>query len=323
MILPRFELHQPASVREAVELAARLAPDFDFVAGGTDLLQNYKNRLNPKPHVVSLARVGELRELTPRRVGALVTLAELESSELVQKELAVVAQAASKVASPLIRQTATVGGNLLVETRCFYFNQSRPWRASKGFCMKAEGDNCLVVPQKERCYATFSGDLAPAFIVLGARVKLVSASGEREVELARFYDGDGIKRHVLRAGEMIASVEVPEPPPGLRAQYRKLRLRDAFDYPEMGLAVSLVTRGGCVESLRIVATAVDTVPLVFDKLTSAVSGRPLSDELVEVLAERVMKAVTPVKNTALSPNYRRRMVGVFLRRMLGGARGET
>ncbi|MBI3890235.1 MAG: FAD binding domain-containing protein, partial [Candidatus Wallbacteria bacterium] len=157
MLLPRFELHRPATVREAVEIAARFGADCDFVAGGTDLLQNYKNRLNPRPHLVSLAGLGELRELTPVRVGALVTLAELEDSAVARRTMGVVASAASKVASPLVRQTATVGGNLLVETRCFFFNQSPLWRESKGFCMKADGDVCLVVPQKEKCYATFSG----------------------------------------------------------------------------------------------------------------------------------------------------------------------
>ncbi|MBI3891092.1 MAG: FAD binding domain-containing protein, partial [Candidatus Wallbacteria bacterium] len=157
---------------------------------------------------------------------------------------------------------------------------------------------------------------APAFIVLGASVRILSSAGELTVPLAELYEGDGIKRHVLRPGELILSVELPPSAQAMRGAYLKLRLRDSFDYPEMGLAVALAMRGEAIGELRVAATAVDTVPLVFDELTSALAGQPLTPELIDVLVERVTKRVTPVKNTALSPNYRRRMVGVFLKRML-------
>lgn len=316
MLLPRFELHRPETAAEAVALASRLGDDSDYVAGGTDLLQNYKNRLNPKGHLISLARVRELSELTPTRLGALVRLCDLEESPMARERLRVVAEAAAKVASPLVRQTATLGGNLLVETRCYYFNQSHFWRASKGYCMKAEGDVCLVVPQKEKCYAAFSGDLAPALMVLGASVRLLGPAGERTVPLTAFYAGDGIKRHVRLPGELILGVEIPEAARDLRGGYRKLRLRDSFDYPEMGLAVALRMDGDRLASLRVAASAVDTVPIEFDELTAGLAGRPLTAELLEVLAETLMRRVKPVKNTALSPNYRRRMVGVFLKRLV-------
>ncbi len=316
MLLPRFELHRPSSVDEALTIAARHAGDCDFIAGGTDLLQNYKNRLNPRGHVVSLLGIDALQELSPTRIGALTTLARIEESETMRRELPILVEAASKVASPLVRQTATLGGNLLVETRCYYFNQSEFWRRSKGYCLKAEGDVCLVVPQKETCYAAFSGDMAPALMALGASARLKSLDGERIVKLTEFYEGDGIKRYVLRPGELVQGVELPPSATSLRGAYRKLRLRDTFDYPELGLAVTLGMEGEKIRELHVCAAAMETVPLCFDDLTGSLHGQPLSDSLIQLLGERIVKRVKPVKNTALSPNYRRKMVMVYLRRML-------
>ena len=178
MILPPFELHRPRSVDEAIGIASGLDGDFDYVAGGTDLLQNYKNRLNRKGHLVSLADLPEMRGISATRIGALERLADIERSPVILDRLPGVARAASQIASPLVRESGTVWGNILVETRCFYFNQSFFWRQSKGFCLKADGDACLVVPQKEICYAAYSGDIAPVLLALDAAFALRGPGGD-------------------------------------------------------------------------------------------------------------------------------------------------
>jgi 4-hydroxybenzoyl-CoA reductase subunit beta len=318
MHLHPFELHRPGSVAEAVAISAGLSGGFDWLAGGTDLLPNYKMHLNPKPHLVSLDRVRELTERSPTRLGAMVRLADLDRDPAFRRAYPGLAEAIGEVATPLVRESATVGGNLLVETRCFFFNQSGPWRQSLGYCLKAEGDKCHVVPQKERCYATFSGDLAPALAVLGATVELAGPAGRRRLPILELYDagGDGIRRHTLAPGEFVVAVELPPSAAGRPASYQKLRVRPSFDFPELGLAASGSLADGRVASLALAAGGLETYPRRFDAITETLVGQPLTPARIAETAEAVQRAVRPVHNTFLAPDYRRRMVSVFVRRAL-------
>lgn len=317
MIMAPFRLHRPESVAEAAALAAEFgAGRCDFIAGGTDLLQNYKNRLNAKPHVIALENVAEMRGITAERIGAMERLTDVSRHAVVRERWPGLAEAITHVASPVIRNTATLGGNLLVETRCYYFNQTTFWRETKGSCMKAESDECLVVPQKEICYAAYSGDLAPVLGVLGAAVELASAKETRVVPLTEFYVGDGIEKNVLREGELIVGIRIPEEASTFRAGYRKLRTRDAIDYPEMGCAAALrLDAAGRVEALRAATTAVDVVPH-FRDYTSEYAGRDAREAAAAVAADMEDRA-QPKKNTAMPVGYRKKMVRVFLQRLLG------
>ena len=249
-------------------------------------------------------------------------LADLEADPEFLAAYPGVADALGEVATPLVRASGTVGGNLLVETRCFFFNQSYFWRASLGFCLKADGDRCHVVPQKERCYATFSGDLAPALMVLDAEVELAGPDGRRRLSLRDLYDrdGDGIRRVTLRPGELVVAVHLPRSARGQRGRYKKLRVRPSYDFPELGVAVAGRWDERRVESLRLAVGGVEPYPRRFDELTDPLVGGPLSPERLVRLAEEVTKRVRPVHNTFLLPDYRRRMVGVYVRRALGEAR---
>ena len=256
MHLDPFELHRPTTVDETVSLAGRLAPNVDYLAGGTDLLPNYKMHLNVRSNLIALEDVSELRGVSLDRVGAMVRLADLEADPAFAAAFPGVAAAAREVATPLVRASGTLGGNLLVETRCFFFNQSLPWRESLGYCLKADGDRCHVVPQKVKCYATFSGDIAPALAVVDAEVEIAGPAGRRRLPVARLYDpvGDGIHRHKLAAGELIVAVHLPPESRGLKATYRKLRIRPSFDFPELGVAVAARQDSeGRMRSLRYVA----------------------------------------------------------------------
>ncbi len=318
MHLHPFELHRPTTVEETLRLTGGLAGGFDWLAGGTDLLPNYKMHLNPKPHLVALDGVRELTERGPGRWGAMTRLGELERDPAVARDYPGLSEAVREVATPLVRESATLGGNLLVETRCFFFNQSAPWRQSLGYCLKAEGDRCHVVPQKERCYATFSGDLAPALAVLDASVEIAGPSGRRTVPVLALYDdrGDGIRRHHLGPGELLVGVSVPASARGRPATYQKLRVRPAFDFPELGLAASATFGEGRLRSLAIAAGGLETYPRRFDELTAPLVGAPLTEARARELGEAVRKAVRPVHNTFLAPDYRRKMVAVFVRRAL-------
>lgn len=322
MHLDPFALHRPASIDATVRLAGELAGTFDYLAGGTDLLPNYKMHLNLRPHLIALEDVEELAGHTRTRLGAMERLADLEEDAAFGAAYPVVADAVREIATPLVRASGTVGGNLLVETRCFFFNQSYFWRQSLGFCLKADGDRCHVVPQKERCYATFSGDLAPALMVLDADVELAGPQGRRHLPLDRLYDaeGDGIRRLRLSPGELLVAVHLPADAADRRGRYKKLRVRPSFDFPELGVAVAGRWDDRRLETLRIAVGGVETRPRRFDELTEPLVGGALSDDRIRALGEAIERAVRPVHNTFLLPDYRRRMVGVYVRRALTGAR---
>ena len=322
MHLDPFELHRPSAVEEAVRLARDLGGRSDYLAGGTDLLPNYKMHLNLRPHLIALEDVDELRGHSIDRIGAMERLIDLEHDPAFCRAYPGLADALGEVATPLVRASGTVGGNLLVETRCFFFNQSYFWRASLGFCLKADGDRCHVVPQKERCYATFSGDLAPALLVLDAEVEIAGPAGRRRVPLSALYDaqGDGIHRTSLAPGELLVAVHLPEPARAQKGRYKKLRVRPSFDFPELGVAVAGRWDGARVETLRLAVGGVETYPRRFDELTDPLIGGALPETSVRRLADDVMRKVRPVHNTFLLPDYRRRMVEVYVRRAIAEAR---
>jgi 4-hydroxybenzoyl-CoA reductase subunit beta len=324
--LDPFELHRPTTVEETVALARELTGRFDYLAGGTDLLPNYKMHLNVKPHLVALEDVRELTGHSVERLGAMSRLADLERDGELARAFPALADALGEVATPLVRASGTVGGNLLVETRCFFFNQSYFWRASLGFCLKADGDRCHVVPQKETCYATFSGDLAPALLVADAEVELAGAGGRRTIPLADLYDlaGDGIRRVRLGPGELLVAVHLPRTARGRGGRYLKLRVRPAYDFPELGVAVAgRWSEDGTVRELRVAVGGADPYPRRFDELTAPLEGAHLTDERRRELGAEVARRVRPVHNTFLLPDYRRRMVAVYVRRALEAAEGRA
>jgi 4-hydroxybenzoyl-CoA reductase subunit beta len=316
MLLPPFELHEPTSIKEAVALKAQY-PDSDWLAGGTDLLPNYKWGVNARKHVISLARIDDMREVSATRLGALATLAQIEKSGALATTLPVLPETAKQIATPLLRASGTLGGNLLLENRCYFFNQTWLWRKSIDFCLKADGTQCHVVPQKEKCYATFSADMPAALMALGATMDLASPRGHRTLSLPEFYNGpDGIHRNAKQPDELLTGVSIPKDAAHWRATYKKLRLRDSFDFPELGIAAAIRMDGSRVAGFRLVANALETRPVVLDHLGERVLGKPLQQDDIAAIAKDAEQAVRPVKNTNLPPSYRKAMVRVFTERAL-------
>ncbi|MBE7492765.1 MAG: FAD binding domain-containing protein [Planctomycetes bacterium] len=346
MLLPRFELHQPTTVAEALALAKAHAGDFDYLSGGTDLLPNYKCGLNARGHVISLAHIAELKQITRDSIGAGVRIVDIERNADVPRS---VAGTAGHIASPLLRESGTLGGNLMLDNRCHFFNQSYFWRVSLGYCLKADGDRCHVVPMindggksvlnNKVCVATHSSDLAPMLIALGAEVTFAGPEGSRTLKLNDFYFGDGIARHERKPGEILVKVSLPKWAHEVRSGYRKLAPRQSIDFPVAGVAVALDLDGARVKTLRVAVGAVDTTPVLFDfsraeqkkppasylftdplKNMPDVIGKQLDDALVEQISKHVQTQVQPKLNVPMEPGYRKKMCGVLTRRLLAELR---
>ncbi|MFQ5701269.1 MAG: FAD binding domain-containing protein [Acidobacteriota bacterium] len=322
MILPPFRLHRPRTVEEAFQVAASCGEDFDYIGGGTDLLPNYKNRLNPRRNVIALWEIEALREKSERSFGSMIPFARLEEDESLRVAYPGLMEAIQGVATPLVRRQATLGGNLLVETRCYYFNQSHAWRAAVGFCMKAEGDVCLVVPQQDLCYAVYVGDTAAPLMALDASLQIAGVHGRRCVKAREFFVPDGIARNVLQKGEIITRVDLPDGARRYRSGYEKLRLRDSFDFPDAGVAAALLLDGDEVEDLHVVVNAVSMAPLMFPEVTGSARGQRLTAALIGDLARMVADKTQPVRNVMFPPQYRKRMIELFTRRLLSRLAGR-
>ena len=324
MKTPPFKLHRPNSIQDAVNIASKLnskGEEFDWVSGGTDLLPNYKWHINTKNHVISLANIGEMKRLESHHIGAMVTLHELENGPvhpLIQK-------GASSIASTLIRRSGTVGGNICLDTRCFWFNQTEDWRRSIDWCHKCDCDtnaDCRVIPnQNTLCVATYQGDLAPCFMVLGAMIHLAGPDGQRSMNLDEFFALDGMKRNVLENGEFVTHITLPIESDQLVGDYQKLRLRESWDFPEAGVAASWKCNEGRVEELNIATTACESIPRLHSEQVAEVLNEWDGKESAKKLAEQIRKAVKPVNNTYFPPAYRRKMLRVLTKRALNGLLG--
>ncbi|HEY5162082.1 MAG TPA: FAD binding domain-containing protein [Terriglobales bacterium] len=323
MSLPEFQYLRPRSIGEAVEMLGKHAPSVQILAGGTDLLPSLKQQLFAPRHLVDLGGVRELSAILPAdgglQIGAMTTLTNLERSREVAQRYPVLHEAVKTVASPVLRNMGTVGGNICLDTRCLWYNQSLAWRKSCGFCIKKDGDLCHVAPGGSKCWAAFSADTPPALLCLEAEIEIASPRGVRRMPLAEFYNNDGVDRMKLAKDELLTRVILPARTAGWRGAYRKLRVRGSIDYPLAGVAVAL-QRNGTVSEARIAITGVNPAPLLVraDSLT----GRELSDELAAQVADIAAKAAKPLTTSALTPEYRREMVRVFTRRALLAAGAE-
>jgi len=324
MKLPGFELLEPRTVAEACAVLRERGEKALPLAGGTDLLVALKYRLRTPELLVDLKGVPDLDRMTYSddgglRLGPLVTLRRLAESSLIREKYPALAQAADQVGTLQVQNMGTVGGNLCLDTRCVYYNQSPLWREAREPCLKLGGGVCYTVPGSKDCYAVYCGDLAPAFIALGARVRLASPDGEREVPLRELFAGDGRRATVLGAGELLLEVTVPPPAPRQGSAYLKLRRRRAIDFPLLGVAAFLSLDGdGTIQDIRVGLTAVERRPLEIEG--NGLKGRKFSDEALKELLESAYNKAHPMKNlVGLSPHYRKTMVPILLRRALDRA----
>jgi len=327
MHLPSFEHLEPSSLEEALSFLAEHKEQAKLIAGGTELLVSMRHGLLAPSHLVNLKTVPDLDFVSEHngslRIGALTRLATLREMPAVRERYPVLARAAEMVAAPPLQAMGTVVGNLCLNTRCFYYNQSPFWRQARGACYKTGGDRCHAIKGGKRCLATYQGDMAPALIALGSTVRVVSSGGERETPLAELYTGRGKRPLALEPDEIVAEVRVPGPVDGMSGDCQKLRLRGSMDFPLAGVAVVLSRNGaGICSRAGVVLTAVGTGPVVVEDATQLLEGQQVTDGLVSQVAEAAYEAARPVDNVGSDASYRRKMVRVLTRRAIMNAWGK-
>lgn len=335
MTLPDFELHRPRTLDEALALLAR--PHTQLIAGGTDLLPSLRQGLFSPAHLIDLRGLATLRGIRTLadgtlEIGALTTLTEIENHELIRHRYPVLQQAAATVASPVLRNMGTLGGNLCLDTRCLWYNQSLSWRRSCGFCIK-KGDErtdsallCHVAPGGNRCWAAFSADTPPALLSLDAAIEIASAATRRRLPLADFYTGSGDAGLRLAPGELVTRILIPATDQPWRGVYRKLRVRGSIDYPLAGVAVALQLAAPAasngerrVTRARVAITAVNPAPLLIANSEPLLLGRALYDQpdaAAAAVADLAAATAKPLTTSALTPEYRREMIRLFVHRAL-------
>lgn len=311
-MLPEFRLHRPRTVGDAVALRSA-HPAARFLAGGTDLMPAMRRGLADTSDLIDLSAVAGLSGIEAGgqglRIGAATSLAQLAASAAVLDGYGVLAQAALCVAGPTHRVTATVGGNLCLDTRCRYYNQSESWRRANSYCMKLGADACRVARKATRCFAAFSGDLAPALLVLDAQVEIAGKGASRRVPLGQLYVDDGKNFLALAADELLVAVHVPART-GWRAAYEKARLRAAVDFALAGVAVALRCADGRLEELRIACTGTNAFPLSLQGL-EALRGRRVDAQTLAQVDKLFEEQINIMETTVSSSLYRRR-VGINL-----------
>lgn len=327
--LPPFQYQAARSVQEAIALLALHGSDALVVSGGTDLYANMKQRLFTPKVVVGLRHASELRfirydEQRGLEVGALATLTDIADHVTVQRQYPALAEAASVISTPQLRNMGTIGGNICLDTRCNYYNQNLDWRQALGYCMKKDGDICRVAPKSPICVAVNSSDTAPVLMAYRATLHLAGPSGPREVPIVDFFRNDGMRAWAKQPGEILTSITIPVPKLGTRSVYRKLRLRNSFDFPILGVAAVIEMRDGVCAAARVVLNAVAPKPVEAPLAAAALVGTDLNAEALDAAAEAAYAIGKPLDNTSGSIPYRKRMLRVFARRAFEAcASGQT
>ena len=321
MSLPQFKLLRPRTLDEAVGYLAKYSANVRILAGGTDLIPSMQQKLFEPEYVLDIRHIAELKGIRERQgsgieIGALTTLTATEQSALLRRRYPVLTEAAATVASPILRNMGTIGGNICLDTRCLWYNQSLTWRKACGFCIKKDGDLCHVAPGGTKCWAAFSGDTPPALLCLQADIEIVGPSGARRIPLRDFYTGLGDNYRKLQPNELLTRVFLPEITADCRGVYRKLRIRGSIDYPLAGVAVVLKRSNGHIADARIGITAVNPAPILVKGVREALEGKAVDEALAEVVGDLAAKAAKPLTTSALTPEYRREMIRVFTKRAL-------
>lgn len=321
MSLPEFRLLRPRTLEEALAHLATHKGNIRVLAGGTDLIPSMRQKLFEPQYVLDLRGISNLRGINPQadggvEIGALTTIRKIERSDFLRQRYPVLTEAASTVASPVLRNMGTIGGNICLDTRCLWYNQSLTWRKGCGFCIKKDGDLCHVAPGGTKCWAAFSGDTPPALLCLNAEIEIASADGTRCIPLVDFYTGLGDNYRALQPHELVTRILLPASSAGYRGVYRKLRVRGSIDYPLAGVAVVMKRSNGHVADARVGITAVNPAPLLVKGATALLAGKAIDEAMAEAVGDLAARISKPLTTSALTPEYRREMIRVFTKRAI-------
>jgi len=326
MQLPEFEYLRPTTLAEGLAALAEHGPDAQIMSGGSDLLINMKFRLDTPKYLVSFNNVAELKQIDVRadgsmQLGAGCTLTQLADSKELEENYPALHAAVFSVGSRHVRNAATLGGNICLDTRCWYTNQSENWRETRDGCFKTDEELCHVIKSADMCHAINSSDSAPVLIVLGAAVVLASAKGEREVPIAEFYNNDGVDHTVMQPGEFLAKVIIP--PPAGRAVYAKLAQRDGLDFASGTFAAGITGSNDKPESVRLVMGSVGPEPKVLHESIEILMSKGLTDDAIEAAALAARVSLGEVTNLFTPSGYKRRLVKALVKDALNDLRNQS
>jgi 4-hydroxybenzoyl-CoA reductase subunit beta len=322
--LPQFKLLRPRTIEEAIGFLSQYTGNIRVLAGGTDLIPSMRQKLFEPQFVLDVRGISAMRGIKPLpdggvEIGALTSLRDVERSHFLRQHYPVLTEAAATVASPVLRNMGTIGGNICLDTRCLWYNQSLTWRKGCGFCIKKDGDLCHVAPGGTKCWAVFSGDTPPALLCLQAEIEIASSAGTRRLPLHDFYTGLGDNYRKLQAHELATRIFLPASSADYSGVYRKLRVRGSIDYPLAGVAVVMKRSSngngvGRVADARVGITAVNPAPLLVKGVSELLAGKAVDDALAEAVGDLAAKTAKPLTTSALTPEYRREMIRVFAKR---------
>lgn len=320
MRLPNFQYLRPGTTDEAYTLLAQLRKEAKVLAGGTALVVDMKQRLVTPKYVISLKSIPGLDSIQydsqqGLRIGALTTLHGLKNSSLIREKYNILSQASEELGVPGLHHVATIGGNLCLDTRCIYYNQSAFWRSIRLPCFKNGGQLCYAAKGANHCFAVCQGDLAPALMALEAKVKLVRLGDERVIPLNQFFTQKGECPNCLEPNEILTEIQIPPAPEYSTGAYEKLRIRGAMEFPSAGVAVVLNMREDklCGKA-KIVLGAVASAPVEATKAEKVLTEKTIDEGLLEEAAQEAVKRAHPIANLSLDVGYRRTMIGVLLKR---------
>jgi 4-hydroxybenzoyl-CoA reductase subunit beta len=325
--LNRFQYLSPQTVGEALEMLHKYGSDGILMAGGTDVLVNIKHRLATPDYVIGIRHLPDLHVFEDDggwlTIGASTSILRIEQNARIQERYPALSYAAHLISTPQVRRVGTLGGNLCLDTRCNYYNQSQDWRRAIGFCMKKDSEICRVAPGGDRCWAVASADTVPVLVALRAEVSIVGTEAPRRIPVEQIFVDDGLVPLTLRPGEIVTAIHIPNPD-GYECVYQKFRIRHSFDFPLVGIAAAVKrSPSGIVEDSRIVMTAVASYPERASAAEQALIGNPLHEGAIAAAGQAVFRAAKPMDNTAGSIFHRKRMARVLVERGLREIAGLT
>lgn len=328
MRLPKFTLFRPGSVEEGCTLLSEYKEEVRIVAGGSAILIDFLQRLTTPKYVISLKGLSGLDyikydERQGLKIGALTTIDQVNTSPLIREKYPILSQASGEVGVPAVRYMGTVGGNLCLDTRCIYYNQSEFWRSVRPSCFKRAGHTCHAVKGGDQCYAVCQADLAPVLVALEAKVRIQRRGSERVIPVSEFFTDDGETPNVLQFDEIVTEIQVPPPLKNSAGSYQKLKIREAIDFPLGSVATVLAMDGSRVcRKAKLVLGAVASAPVEVNKAETVLEGKKINDSVLEAAADEIFKAAHPVANLSIDNTYRRKMTRILFQRAVKQALGQ-
>ena len=318
--LHEYKYHRPVTLIEAAEILAASPGRAMLISGGTDLMPNMKHGLFTPEHVIALKQIAALHGIEEQNgelvIGAAESLSNVARHPTVLKLFPALASAAGHVAGPQLRNMGTIGGNLCLDTRCTYYNQTFFWRNALGFCLKKDGDVCHVTKVGKKCVAAHSADTPPVLMTLGATADLVSKNGTRTVAVADFFIADGMSNTVRGWDEIVSRIRIPLAAAEYRTSYQKLRQRGGIDYPLLNMGAAVAFDGDVIREARLVVSGLGSRPRVVTGLDKVAVGQPLSADVIDAIAQKAFQQCHPLENIIVDPDWRRAMVSVYVKRAL-------